>query len=710
MKKKITKKDFAKFTKRNTHKRREKNRAMNELYRAVQQTNVGYTDAILHSAVDLGRRGRVTTKRGREEIRVRGIYQGSRAAFGFVTPEEGYDRDIFIPEGKTLGAIHGDFVEIIYHIYKSHDGEEKTEGRVTKIIEFGRSTVIGTLTCEPSYMRSGRRIRRRWLVIPDDPKVAVTPEVINPADAREGDKVAVRLLRDSGAGNLPRGEIVSNFGDATSKEANYEAILAECEIPTDFTPEELEQAMRAASAPLTDEGRERFAGHVIMTIDGAGAKDLDDAVSLKKTGTGWQLCVHIADVSAYVEEKTPLDRAVMARGTSVYFTDKVVPMLPPALSNGACSLNADEDKYALSAVISLDRDGAIKSVRVTPSVIRSRVRGVYSEVNAILEDRATPELLAKYKAVIPTLLRMKELHELLRHRYVSRGALELDIAEAEVLLDAEGEPVDIVRRERGEAEKMIEQFMLCANEAVAGLLYGKGIPCVYRVHAAPPEDKLSDLLSFAHNLGFDTSVVSMEKCEPRDLAALLSEAESRELSAPVSYAMLRAMSKAEYSEVKDGHFGLGIETYCHFTSPIRRLSDLATHRIIRRVLLEGKPAERYASYARRAARAATEAENRALAAERRIENLYKVIYMSDRVGEEFDATVSSVTAFGLFAQLDNTCEGLIPLSEMPGFFVFDEKNLIIRSQGEVYHLGDKVRVRLEEADISRGKLRFSLVL
>ncbi len=710
MKNRINKKNFEKFTKRNTHKRREKNRAVAELRRAVEESEVEYNGAILRSAVDMGRRGRVSQKPGREEMRVRGIYQGSSGAFGFVTPEEDYDRDVFIPEGRTLGAVHGDFVEIIYHKYKGYDGTERTEGRVTKIIEYGRANVIGTLRCERSYVRGRRGGGKRWFVIPDDTKVAMTPEVLHVGDAKDGDKVAVKLLRDRARGNAPVGEIVSNFGDSASKEANYEAILADCEIPVDFSPEELEQAKRAASAPLSDEGRERFDGQVILTIDGAGAKDLDDAVSLRRTSSGWQLSVHIADVSAYVAEKTPLDRAVMSRGTSVYFTDKVVPMLPPPLSNGACSLNAGEDKYALSAVISLDKSGNIKSTRVTPSIIKSRVRGVYSEVNAILEGTADAELRSKYRAVIPTLRRMEELYKILLKKYVSRGALELDIAEAEVLLDKDGTPVDIVRRERGTAEKMIEQFMLCANEAVATLLYSKGIPCVYRVHSAPTEDKLSSFLDFVHNLGFETSFISREKCEPRDLAALLSEAEARGIGAPVSYAMLRTMAKAEYSEQKGSHFGLCIENYCHFTSPIRRLSDLATHRIIRRVLLEGKPAERYASYARRAARAATETENRALTAERRIENLYKVIYMSDRIGEKFDAVVSSVTSFGLFAQLDNTCEGLIPLSEMPGYFVFDERTLTVRSGDVIYRLGDPVRVKLEEADMCRGKLRFSLVI
>ena len=336
--------------------------------------------------------------------------------------------------------------------------------------------------------------------------------------------------------------------------------------------------------PITDEGRVNHTRDVIFTIDGIGAKDLDDAVSLKKLRGGlWQLGVHIADVSHYVRERTHLDRAAMARGTSVYFTDKVVPMLPPALSNGACSLNPGEDKYAISAIINLSSNGEILSTKLEPSVIRSRVRGVYSEVNEIFEGSASSETLKKYKEVLPTLVRMKELYLILRHKSERRGALELDRAEAEIILSDNGVPTDIIKRERRDAERLIEQFMLCANEAVAGLLFEKQIPCVYRVHEAPPPEKLAEFITYAHNLGFDTSAISKEKSSPADFSALISRARERDIAAPVSYSMLRAMSKAKYSELKASHFGLGIDCYAHFTSPIRRLSDLATHRIIHKV-------------------------------------------------------------------------------------------------------------------------------
>lgn len=705
MKKKQSKKDFTKFTKRNTHKRRDKEAAKRELLRAVEETEVAYSGIVLKDTMDLGRRGRTSAKKRADEISARGIFSGSKSGFGFVTLESGYENDIFIPEGRTLSAIDGDFVEVIFHIYRNAAGEEKTEGRVTKIIEYGREFVIGTLSVERTYSRGSARI----VLIPDDPRINIRPRISDTAGARRGDKVSVKLKRDGIGGYAPDGEVVANFGDTLSKDANYKAILAECEIPDRFTEEELEEADRVSKMPLSDEGRVRFDNHFIMTIDGAGAKDLDDAVSIRRRKDGWQLCVHIADVSHYVREKTVLDRLVMSRGTSVYFTDKVVPMLPESLSNGACSLNPDEDKYTLSAVIDLDADGGIQKTRIVPSIIRSRLRGVYSEVNALLDGKADLDIKKKYKQATPTLIKMQELYEILSRKAEKRGYLDMNIDEAVILIGDDGRPVDVVRAERGVGEKMIEQFMLTANEAVATLLYERGIPCVFRVHEKPSVDKLEGLIAYLKHLSLKTKALT-EDLSSKDLAAVLLEAEEKGVGEAVSRTMLRSMMKAKYSEIKMPHFGLGIDNYCHFTSPIRRLSDLATHRIIHRVLIEGKRPESYQSYARRASRAATDSELRALNAERRIENLYKVIYMSDKIGECFDAKISSVTSFGLFAELDNTCEGLVPISEMPGLFIFNENDLTLRSGSLIYRLGDTVRVRLEEADMIRGKLRFSIVL
>lgn len=702
---KNTKKDFSKFTKRNVHKRRSKDAAKRELLRAVRECGADISSVKIKDSFDRGRGGRQGARVRRDETATRGIFSSSKSGFGFVSPEEG-GRDIFIPEDRTLGAVHGDFVEVVYHAYQSRLGEEKTEGRVTKILQFGRKSIIGTVT--EQWARHGRRMYRYFILIPDDPKITLRPSIADMGGAKEGDKVEALIIRDGST--HPECRVERIFGDTESREANYEAILAESEIPVEFTPEELACAREVAAEPLSYEGRVLRDKEFILTIDGEGAKDLDDAVSLCRTaGGGFRLGVHIADVSHYVRERTPLDRCAMARGTSVYFTDKVVPMLPVALSNGVCSLNAGEDKYALSAIINIDSKGEIVKAKIEPSVIRSRVRGVYSEVNALLAGEADEKIKKKYKDAEPTLKKMAELYELLRARSLRRGYVDFDASEAEIVLGEDGFPVDIVRRERGLSERIIEQLMLVANEAVATLLFDNEIPCVYRVHEAPPPEKLTEFLTYVYNLGLDGRVINKDKPDALGLSRLLREAEEKGLLAPVSYSMLRSMAKAKYSEERADHFGLGLSKYCHFTSPIRRLSDLATHRIIKKVLFEGKRAESYRSYARRAAAAATEAELRALGAERRIENLYKVLYMTEHIGECFDAVVSSVTGFGLFCELENTCEGLVPISEMPGMFVYDEKNVTLRSGDKIYRLADRVKILVEEADIVRGKLRFSLV-
>ena len=699
----MKKKDFTKFTKRNVHKRRSKEAARRELLRAVNETGVKYDGVKIGSAPDIERGGRGRRTRSAEEIAC-GIFRGSKSAFGFVSLADGGD-DIFIPAGNVCGAIDGDYVEISYRKFNDYDGKEKTEGRVRKIIEQGRKTLIGTLY--ERRIRHGRRNMRELYLEPDDQRIMLRPLVLDSAGAELGDKVEVLLRREGG---FLSSEVVRVFGDTESVGANYEAILAECEIITDFTPEELDLAEELSREKISLDGRVDRRGEVIFTIDGEGAKDLDDAVSLRRlTGGKWRLGVHIADVSHYVRERTPLDRCAMARGTSVYFTDKVVPMLPSALSNGACSLNSGEEKYTLSAIIDLDSEGNILKTKLEESVIVSRVRGVYSEVNRLFSGDADADLKKKYKEALPTLRKMHELYSVLLQKGKKRGAIDFDSDEAEIILDQSGRPIDIIRRQRGDAERMIEQFMLTANEAVATYLTEREIPCVYRVHEQPPKDNFEDFLSYAESLGLDTRYISRDEPAPSQLSALLSTAQEKGISFAISYSMLRAMAKARYSEKNEGHFGLGIEKYCHFTSPIRRLSDLATHRIIKKVLFEGKRKEQYASYARRAAAAATEGELRAINAERKIEDLYKVLYMSERVGEEFCAVVSSITQFGMFCMLDNTCEGLVPISEMPCVFTFDERNITLRSRYEVYHVSDELTVRLEEASIIRGKLRFSVI-
>ena len=636
-----------------------------------------------------------------------GIFAGTKTGYGFVTAE-GAVRDIFIPREKTGGALDGDRVLCRYHTYTS-GGIERTEGEVTRVTEAVRKTVVGTL-CEELYGH-GKHRSVRYFVEPDDTKLTILCYLDDVGDARLGDKVEALLPPRRPGSNFLVGEYLRSFGAAASREANYAAILSECAIPTEFSREELEEAERVAKMPLTAEGRVDRRDEVIFTIDGAGAKDLDDAVSLRRKKNGnYLLGVHIADVSTYVRPRGALDACSLSRGTSVYFTDKVVPMLPEALSNGACSLNAGEDKYALSCLMELTPDGSLAHTSIKRSIIRSCVRGVYSEVNDLFEKGKNSAFAEKYSRALPTLRLMHRLYLTLAEKSRARGALDLEQTEAEILLDEGGNPVEIVPRVRGDAEKLIEQFMLAANEAVATLLSEKHLPCVFRVHDAPDPERLADFIRFAHNLDLDVTPLAGRDPDGRAFSVLLRDAHERGIGDAVSYTLLRTMAKAHYSEICHPHFGLGIEKYCHFTSPIRRLSDLATHRAIEAVLLDGEAPQKYYGYVRRAALAASETEIRAMTAERRIDALYKTIYLSKRIGETYPATVSSVTRFGAFAALANTCEGLIPMTAFPGMWTFDEGNLMLRSSsGETLRLGDKITVSVDEADITRGKVTFGLV-
>ena len=636
-----------------------------------------------------------------------GVYIGTKNRFGFVTAEG--IADIFIPAGKNGGAIDGDVVSVRYRRNRFggyEAGADRFEGEVTSILTPTRRTLVGTYLTASRFSGYHMRGGSRYIVIPDESKIPYEIPVSPHPDAADGDKVEIKL---SGRKSL-FGEVTRIFGPAASREANYEAILAGAGVERDFEPEAEREAVLQAARPINMQGRRRVEHEVILTMDSESAKDLDDAVSLRRLAGGkWLLGVHIADVSSYVLPKTPLDRAAMARGTSVYFADEVIPMLPTALSNGACSLGAGEEKAALSAYLTVSPDGELLSCRVEKTAITSRVRGVYSEINAILTNTASDEIMTKYRAVLPTVRRMHELYLRLAERSAKRGAMTLDRPEAELILDEKGIPIEIRRRERGDSEKMIEQFMLLANEGVATLLHERGIPCVYRIHENPPPDKLSSFLQYAQLLGLVTSGIDPTRTTPRELTALMDEAREKGCAEAISYPLLRAMSKASYSDAPRGHFGLGLSLYCHFTSPIRRLSDLATHRIISDVLLGKESSLRYSSYAKRAAAAATDGELRALDAERRIEAMYKALYLSRHIGETFSGQITSVTGFGFFVELENTCEGLVPLGSLCGYFLYDERSSSLVSGEKTYSPGMTLSVLVEDVDAMRGQITFSVV-
>ncbi|MBE6572976.1 MAG: ribonuclease R [Ruminococcaceae bacterium] len=638
-----------------------------------------------------------------------GTFRASQKDFGFVTPKDGDRADFFIPPDKTMGAIDGDTV--LCSLIETEEGKSDV-ARITKIIAHSLETVIGTLKKLPTRGKKGRQL---YTIVPDNKKynftvICTSNEGIIP---KPGNKVEVRIVKFPKAGSAAKGEIIRDFGGAYTREANYEAVLHENSIKTEFNKETLREAdIEAQDIPDCADEREDIRDRMIFTIDGADAKDLDDAVSVERTENGYILGVHIADVSHYVRQGSALDKEAIERGTSVYFVDQVVPMLPKALSNGICSLNPNEPRRALSAFISIDKSGNLLGCDLKKTLIESKVRGVYSEVNDLFEKGSKSEFFDKYSQLYPdTLPIMEELYRILAAKSHKRGALELETSEAKILVDENGIPCDIIKRERGDAQKLIEQFMLAANEGVANWLHDMSMPCVYRIHEDPDPDKIHRFAIFAHNLGLSTSAFSAKKLHPSMFTRLLEEAKEMGIGTTVSYLLLRSLSKAKYSESPSPHFGLCIDKYCHFTSPIRRYPDLATHRIISNILvgnISDSSASYLSSYAQKAAARSTENEQKAVSAERDIEDLYKCIYMQAYLGEEFDAVISSVTNFGIFCELGNTCEGLIPITKLDGYYIYNEETCSLRCGDKAYRLGDSVRVRVDEIDLIARKIEMSL--
>lgn len=631
----------------------------------------------------------------------------SKGAFGFVTTDNG---DFFIPPKFTNGAYHGDKVVIKRIDYLSKYYGKGNEAEIIDIIEYGIKDVVGTITI---YSNGRRPVA---YVTPDNERIHFKVKIPYKTliDVRDGYKVIAKIKsypRDEN--DFASGEIVEVLGESDSLEGNYKAILYSNGISVSFSQGTLDEAERVSREPLDIRNRLDLRNETIFTIDGADAKDLDDAISLKETENGYILGVHIADVSNYVREGTSLDREAIERGTSVYFTDKVVPMLPKSLSNGICSLNGGEDRLTLSAFVTLDKSGTILSTEIKESVINSKMRGVYSELNDILENGENSEFYQKYAHVLEDFYKMMDLYRILKSKNEQKGAMELESEEAKILLDEAGHPIDIIKRERGESERLIEQFMLTANEGVATYMYNAGIPCVYRVHDEPDREKIDAFALFARNLGVDTSPLKAKNTiTPMQLSKILESAKEKNYFSIVSSILLRSLMKARYSSVQKAHFGLNTEFYCHFTSPIRRYPDLTVHRILKSFLngeITEKTIEKYEKLATLSGDLSSENEVKAVHAEREIDELYKCVYMADRIDEEFDAVISSVTSFGFFARTENLCEGLVPIEALGNGFYYDKDNYML-SRGTVsYRLGMPVKVRVSDVDIALRQINFELV-
>ena len=617
--------------------------------------------------------------------------------FGFARPDGGGD-DIFIHGSALQGALVGDKI-IVGDIRKDDRGPS---GRVRRIVEHKPAQTTGTVSITDEGIE----------LIPDNAiryNLRMRERDLN--GAKNGDKVMASLEQDY-RGDWAYASVKKVFGSGRTARVCADAIVEQYGIPHVFPQEVLDEAERVGNEPISDEEyakRLDLRGEPIFTIDSKDAKDLDDAISVKRTDFGYTLGVHIADVSHYVKEGSAIDEEAINRGTSVYFADRVIPMLPEVLSNGACSLNAGTDKLAFSALIELDKEGHITKYDFKKTIINSKVRGVYSEVNEILDGTASEEILNKYALVMESLMSAKELADILKANSAARGTMELDSGESKFILDENGICIDIMPRVSGEAEQLIEQMMVTANIAAAKFSLDHKLPFLYRVHGTPDPKRVEELVTLLQLVGVPCKEIVKPNPETQDFAAILDRVRGLPCETLVSQRLLRTMEKARYSTEETGHFGLALSDYSHYTSPIRRYPDTSIHRVLS-AFVEGMPAEevrrRYAQFCETSATESSRNEIRALIAERDAEDCYMAEYMSQHIGEHFEGTVSGVTMRGVFVRLENSVEGFVSLDAFEGEdFVYD--GLITqRSPKRELTIGTPLPIIVASAYVATGKVDF----
>lgn len=638
----------------------------------------------------------ILTKRGKYKIPsaefLTGTFSGTAKGFGFVTVE-GRPDDIYIPYDKVKDAMHGDRVQIVAEPAR---GGRRAEGTVVKVLERANQTLVGY------YQKS----KNFGFVIPDNQKIGEDVFIPQGKDmgAVTGHKVIVKLTDYGGERKKLEGEIVEIIGHVNDPGTDILSIVKAYGIPDEYPQEVMEQIEHIPDEVQEAEkvGRKDIRDWQTVTIDGEDAKDLDDAITISREDFGYRLGVHIADVSHYVREGSPLDREALKRGTSVYLVDRVVPMLPHKLSNGICSLNQGVDRLALSCIMDIDPHGKVLSHEVAETLIRVDRRMTYTAVNAIITDR-DPAVMAEYDGFVEMFDCMKELADILRDKRSQRGSIDFDFPETKILLDEKGHPTEIKPYERNSATKIIEDFMLMANETIAEDYYWQEIPFLYRTHDNPDPEKMKRLGIFINNFGYSLHLQNGE-VHPKEIQKLLTKIEGTEEEALISRLTLRSMKQAKYMPICGGHFGLAARYYTHFTSPIRRYPDLQIHRIIKENLhgnLTGKRISHYDSILTEVSIQCSQTERRADEAEREVVKMKKCEYMSKRVGQIYEGVISGVTNWGFYVELPNTVEGLVRVSDLYGdYYLFSEEKMELRGErsGRIYRLGQKVKVTVSGTD------------
>ena len=623
--------------------------------------------------------------------------------FAFVMLEDGTS-DIFIPGRFTKGAMPGD--DVLVEKFEHPRVEGSDEGAILAILT-EKNDLVGTV----------RRVEGRLRFVPDDCPAITMPLARDcEGGAKDGDKVAVEILNRGNRQEDHRVGVAMRFGSSDEAKRCAKALLYAKDIRTRFPDKVRDEAKKFEGAEVSEkdcEGRMDLRALPIFTIDSAETKDIDDAVSLTRTSDGgFELGVHIADVSNYVKPGTELDNEAFSRATSVYYADQVVPMLPKALSNGICSLNENELRLAFSCLMRLDKEGNLTDYRFVKSIIRSRVKGVYSEINALLAGTADAEIKAKYADVIDQLPAMKELYGHRARLRKERGCMDIESGEVKLILDENGRCIDVKKRTSGESESMIEEFMLLANQCAAHFARVKQIPFVYRVHEEPNAEKLERLHTLLQACGINDHFAK-DVPAPKELSAILEGVRGTPYEQIINTGMLRCMSKALYEEKPKGHYGLVLKDYAHFTSPIRRYPDLAIHRIMTD-MLKGTEKEtmilRYTDFAERASKQSSEREVIAMQIERKAEDCYKAEYARRHLGECYEGTISGVTQRGLFIELDNGVEGFVPASSLTpsGTSLTEGVRLTDPASGKSWSLGDKMMITIVRADVNLGKIDFEV--